>query len=198
MASSGRTGIEKERLEILIEHLKNGENEHVAVLYSKKSAEHYEKARAICEHLQSKTITASLIDFEDNWLQYVRDANVTHHVFVGFPAMKKPKRRRSVAQGTTPEEHYMDRVRRKVSQVAVVQPNMPTTLRPQGHYLERFLQLDYRADSAWLAETALALFAGEPGVSVCACARRLTARYATASGVIIISKMHTYVVHRCY
>ena len=201
MASPGRREIrslEKERLDTLIQDFIHDENVHVhvAVLYSKKSPPHQQKAREICDHLLSKRIRASLIDFEDNWLQYAKAEYVTHHVFVGFPAMKKPKRRRSVAQGTTPEEYYMDRARRKVSQVAVIQPHMPTAPSPQGHYLERFLQLDYEADSAWLAEAALALFAGEPAAlsRVCVCVCVCTMQQNINCCHVSITSMHIFYV----
>ena len=160
--------LEKERLDVLIRDLLY-EAVHVAVLYSRKSGQHHQKAREIRDHVISKRIRVSLIDFEDNWLQCAKTESVTHHIFVGIPALKRAKRRRSVSLGITPEEHYMERGRRKFSQVVVIS-NMPVAPGAdglQGHYLERFLQLNYEEDSAWLVEAALAMFAGEPVALSC-------------------------------
>ena len=155
--------LEKERLNVLIRDLLN-EAVHVAVLYSRKSGQHHQKAREIRDHVISQRIRVSLIDFEDNWLQCVKTESVTHHIFVGMPM-------KSVMPGPMPEEKYMESGTRKLSQVVVIQPNMPVAPGAdglQGHYLERFLQLDYEEDSTWLAEAALAMFAGEP-VALCVC-----------------------------
>ena len=182
---------DKERLNVLVRDLCN-EKVHVAVLYSRKSGQHHQKAREIRDHVISKRIRVSLIDFEDNWLQCAKTESVTHHIFVGIPVLKRATK--SVSLGPTPEEKYTESGQIKLSQVVVIQPNMPATKAEilQGHYLERFLQLDYKEDSTWLAEAALAMFAGEPvALCMCGCAQVFIRDFSVEVGNRMDAEPHT-------
>ena len=157
--------LDRERREILLD----GFLGHVAVISTDEQTPQSLKAREIAAHLQKLKVQAHWIRYDNahpQWLDRAKSEGCTHFVFVGIPPARRMRASRlgSASLGCTPEEEYMAKGRRKLNDVVVVQLQLPSTradLKDTSHYLERFLQLDGNLSGVWLAEAALALFAGE-------------------------------------
>ena len=164
----------KQRIETLVSLMKNRE---VGVLYSEKNFQHSKLAGEIAAYLRTidkrVTIQTHLLRYEQNWVENAKDLGVTLFVFLTMPPLRAKKRvsiaRRSSALGFNPEEEYMSKLNRKLTDVVVLVPSMPSSRADQResqarngpHYLDRFLHLDINLPYIWLAEAALAQFTGE-------------------------------------
>lgn len=152
-------------------------NREVGVLYSEKYFQHSKLASEIAAYLRTidktATIQTHLLRYEQNWVESAKDLGVTLFVFLTMPPLRAKKRvsiaRRASALGFNPEEEYMSKLNRKLTDVVVLVPSMPFSKADQRerqarngtHYLDRFLHLDINLPYQWLAEAALALFTGE-------------------------------------
>lgn len=152
-------------------------NREVGVLYSEKNFQHSKLASEIAAYLRTidktATIQTHLLRYEQNWVESAKDLGVTLFVFLTMPPLRAKKRvsiaRRASALGFNPEEEYMSKLNRKLTDVVVLVPSMPFSKADQRerqarngtHYLDRFLHLDINLPYQWLAEAALALFTGE-------------------------------------
>lgn len=168
--SQGLPRIEKERLDVLLQNFSG----YIAVLSSQKNTEHHAKANAIVGALKSRPLNlrANLLNHDDSrWIQQARDENFTHFVFVGFPQPKKKRvvLRKASSLGCSPEEEFLERYR-KLTDAVVVLPNMPNSRAAAVHHaFNKFLHLDYRCDHKWLADAALAVFAGKSATEAYYC-----------------------------
>ena len=166
----------KQRIETLVSLMKNRE---VGVLYSEKHLQNSQLACQIAAYLRTigKTVTIQthLIRYEQNWVETAKDLGVTLFVFFAMPPLKAKKRvsitvgRRASGLGFNPEEEYMSKLNRKLTDVVVLLSSMPLSkadqkdrqARNESHYLDRFIHLDINLPFEWLAEAALALFTGK-------------------------------------
>lgn len=166
----------KKRIEALVSLMKNRE---VGVLYSEKHLQNLQLAGQIAAYLRTidtrVSIQTHLIKYEQNWVETAKDLGVTLFIFLAMPPLKTKKRvsitvgRRGSGLGFNPEEEYMSKLNRKLTDVVVLLSTMPSTRAEQqdrqarngSHYLDRFLHLDVNLPYDWLAEAALALFTGK-------------------------------------
>ena len=114
----------------------------IGIVYSDR---HQQKAVAIAEHLRSKKIPTHLLKY-DHWLERAKEHHCTH--FVISIAKMMP--------WSALDDLYMESIKPSTV-VAVLQGTPVTKNQPQRH---QFLQLDFRETATWLAEAALAYFAG--------------------------------------
>jgi len=122
--------LEKERLDTLARRVKG----EIGVLYSEKQLDHSKMAASIASYLRTLNgdIKTHLLRYDhQNWVERAKEAGVLLFVFLGMPPLRAKRRiivRRSSGLGTssTPEEEYMSKVNRKVSDVVVLLPNMPS------------------------------------------------------------------------
>ena len=143
-------------------------SDNIAVVYNERDTRLFQKATAIASHLcfLTRTYLIKYDDTQQDWLQKAKEHNSTKFLFVGRPALRKrrPSRRPTANHGLSEEEEAMAKGKRRMTDVVVVQTNMPETkasCRPTGHYLERFPHLDFSLNAEWLAEAAMSMFAGE-------------------------------------
>ena len=166
----------KKRIEALVSLMKNRE---VGVLYSEKHLQNLQLAGQIAAYLRTidtrVAIQTHLIRYEQNWVETAKDLGVTFFIFLAMPPLKTKKRvsiavgRRASGLGFNPEEEYMSKLNRKLTDVIVLLSSMPSSrveqqdrqARNGSHYLDRFLHLDINLPYEWLAEAALALFTGK-------------------------------------
>ena len=165
--------LEKERLDILARRVKG----EIGVLYSEKHQDHFKIAGTIASYLRTlnRDIKTNLLRYDHtNWVERAKEAGVLLFVFLGMPPLKtkRPRivvrRSSGLGSSSTPEEEYMSKVNRKLSDVVVLLPNIPSThselqerqQRYGVHYLDRFLHLDLTLAPEWLSQAALAVFTG--------------------------------------
>jgi len=149
--------LEKERLDTLARRVKG----EIGVLYSEKQLDHSKMAASIASYLRTLNgdIKTHLLRYDhQNWVERAKEAGVLLFVFLGMPPLRAKRRiivRRSSGLGTssTPEEEYMSKVNRKVSDVVVLLPNMPSAkseqqerqLRYGVHYLILVTHSEYNS-----------------------------------------------------